>query len=126
MAPLKKMVDEGDIDINVALKAQDAVEVGEEPPNEEDAIKLAREMKSMSDPQRSKLVKEREQSPETTVDDSIEQARSSSKITQVIVTLTADAHKALQRFAKDQDTSQDEAAAGLIEEALKDRGFLEA
>lgn len=126
MPTLRKMVDDGEVDVRVAVRAQDAVDVGEKAPSDEDAVKLVREMKSMSDAQRKKLVKERKQSPETTVDDSIEQARSGAKITQVIVTLTGDAHTALQRFAKDQDASQDEAAAGLIEEALKDRGFLEA
>jgi ParB family chromosome partitioning protein len=126
MPTLKKMVDDGKIDIKVAVKAQDAVEVGDDPPKEEDAVKLAREMTSMSDAQRKKLVKERKDSPETTVDDAIEKARTGSKITQIIVTLTGDAHAALQRYAKDQETSQDEAAAGLIEEALKDRGLLEA
>lgn len=125
MTPLKKMVDEGELDVRVAVKAQDAVEVGDDPPKKEDAVKLAREMTSMSDAQRKKLVKERKESPDTTVDDAIEQARTGSKITQVIVTLTADAHAALQRFAKDQDMSQDEAAAGIIEETLISRGLLE-
>ncbi len=124
MPLLKKMVDDGDVDIKVAVKAQDAVEVSEEVPNADDAVKLAKEMTSMSGAQRKKLVKERKDSPETTVDDAIEQARTGSKITQVIVTLTGDAHAALQQFAKDQDTSQDDAAAGIIEEALISRGFL--
>lgn len=123
--PLQEMVKEGEIDIKVALKAQDAVEVGNESPKEEDAVKLAREMKTMSDPQRKKLVKERRESPGLTVDDAIEQARTGSKITQVIVTLTGDAHAALQRYAKDQETTQDEAAASIIEESLVARGFLE-
>ena len=122
---LKKMVDEGEIDIKVAVKVQDAAEVGDEAPKEEDAVKLAQEMTSMSDAQRKKLIKTRRDSPGTTVDDAIEQARTSSRITQVIVTLTSDAHTALQRFAKDQDATQDEAAAGIIEEALISRGLLE-
>jgi ParB family chromosome partitioning protein len=125
MPPLKKMVAEGEVDVNVALKAQDAVEVGDESPNEEDAVKLAREMKSMSGAQRKKLVKDRKDNPETTVDDAIEDTRTGSKIIQVIVTLTGGAHAALQRFAKDQDTNQDEAAASIIEETLIARGFLE-
>lgn len=125
MKPLQEMVEEGEIDIRVALKAQDAAEVGDETPNEADAVKLAREMKTMSDPQRKKLVRERKDSPETTVDDAIEQARTGSKITQVIVTLTGDAHAALQRYAHEQETTQDEAAASIIEEALVTRGLLE-
>jgi ParB family chromosome partitioning protein len=125
MAPLKKLVDDGEIDIKVAVKAQDAVDVGDENPSAEDALKLAREMGSMSDAQRRKLVRERKENPETSVDDAIEQARTGSKITQVIVTLTGDAHTALQRCAKDDGVTQDEAAAGFIMEGLISRGFLE-
>ena len=138
MEPLKKMVDDGEVDIKVALRAQDAVDVATPGPSDdlgeetvtttttaEDAVKLAREMTTMSDPQRQKLVKERQERPQTTVDDAIEQARTSSKITQVVVTLTGDAHTALQRYAKDEGMSQDEAAAGLIQEGLIGRGLLE-
>ena len=125
MPALKTMVDRGDVDIKVALKAQDAVEVADGGSDEEDAVKLATEMKSMSDVQRKKLVNERKERPSDSVDDSIEKARTGSKIIQVIVTLTRDAHAALQLYAKDQDMNQDEAAAGFIEEALINRGFLE-
>jgi ParB family chromosome partitioning protein len=125
MAPLRELVDEGKVDIKVALKAQDAVEVGDDPPKSKDAVTLALEMNSMSDAQRRKLVKERQDKPETTIADSIEQARTGSKITQMVVTLTSDSHGALQRFAKDQDVTQDEAAAGFIVEGLVSRGLLE-
>lgn len=124
MPVLKKMVDEGEVDIKVALNAQDASDIGSDPPTNEDAVKLAREMRSMSNAQRKKLLVERGKDPTGTVDDAIEQARTGSKITQVIVTLTGDAHAALQRYAKDQDMNQDEAASGIIEEALQTRGFL--
>lgn len=122
---LKKMVDDREVDIKVALKAQDAVELGDDSSNEEDAVKLAREMKSMSDAQRKKIVKERQKNPKSTVDDIIEQARTSSRITQVIVDLTRDAHAALQHYAKHEDLNQNEAAAGIIEETLKNLGFLD-
>ena len=128
MPTLKKMVDEGEVDIKVALRSQDAVDVDDDPPKEEkeeDAVKLALEMQSMSDAQRKKVVKERQERPDSTVDDVIEQARTSSRITQMVVTLSQDAHTALQRYAKDQDQNQDEAAAGIIEETLKSQGFLD-
>jgi ParB family chromosome partitioning protein len=48
MEPLKKMVDGGDIDIKVAVKAQDAVDIGTDEASGETpaeaAVKLAREM----------------------------------------------------------------------------------
>lgn len=125
MPALKKMVDAGNVDVKVALKAQDAAEVGDEEPKEEDAVKLASDMNSMSDVQQRKLVKERRDDPNITVDDAIERARTGSKIIQVVVTLTQNAHTALQRYAKDQDLNQDEAAAGIIEDTLKSLGFLE-
>ncbi len=125
MPELKKLVDDGEVDVKVAVKAQDAVDVGDDKPSADDAIKLARDMGSMSDAQRRKLVKERKDNPEISVDDAIEQARTGSKITQIIVTLTGDAHGALQRFAKDEGMSQDEAAASFIEEGLIGRGLLE-
>jgi len=125
MPELKKMVDDEGLDIKVALKAQAAAEAGTEEPNPEAAITFAKDMKSMSDAQRKKLVKERRENPETPVDDAIEQARTGSKIVQVVVTLSGDAHAALQQFAKEEKVSQDEAAASFIEEALISRGLLE-
>ena len=122
---LKKMVDDGEADVKVALKAQDAIEIADDSSNDEDAVKLAREMKSMSDAQRKKLVKERQENPESSMDDIIEQARTSSRITQVVVTLTRDSHAALQHYAKEENLNQDEAAAGIIEDTLKSLGFLE-
>lgn len=122
---LKKMVDDGTVDLKVALKAQDGTDLGDGNQKEEDAVKLALEMPSMSNVQQNKLIKERHDNPEITVDDAIERARTGSKITQVVVTLTQHAHSALQLYAKDQDLNQDEAAAGIIEDTLRSLGFLE-
>lgn len=125
MPALKKMVDDEGIDVKVALKAQDAVEIGDEEPKEEDAIKLALDMTKMTDVQRKKLVQERHDNPDITVDDALERARTGSKITQVVVSLTQTSHSALQRYAREQDQNQDEAAAGIIEDALRSMGFLD-
>lgn len=125
MPALKQMVDDGAVDMRVALRAQDAASVGDDNPQEEDAVKLAREMPSMSDVQRKKLIKERKDDPDVTVDDAIERARTGSRIAQMTVTLSHDVHTALQRYAKDQQLNQDEAAAGIIEDSLKSLGFLE-
>ena len=46
-------------------------------------------------------------------------------MTQITVTVTQDTHGALQQFAREEETNQDEAAAVLIQEALIGRGFLE-
>ena len=122
---LKKMVDEGEVDVNAAVKAQDASNDDDGNPDPEIAIKLAREMREMSGAQRNKFTGEIKKDPNKPVEDAIESAKAGSKVTQIIATVTQDTHTALQRFAKEEGTNQNEAAAVLIEEALIGHGFLE-
>ena len=122
---LKTMVDSQTIDVNAAVKAQDAATEGQGEPDAEVAVKLAREMASMTGVQRTKIVQERKEHPDRPVDDVIENAKTGSKVTQIVITVTQDTHIAIQQFAKEEGTNQDEAAAALIEEALLGRGFLE-
>ncbi len=124
VAPLKKMVDSGEIDIKVAMRAQDAASVEGEP-NEKDAVKFAKEMAPMSGAQQQKMVKEREDNPGSSADAVIESAKTGAKITQIIATVSSVIHIALQNFAKTEGQTQDDAAATLIEFALDQKGFLE-
>ena len=86
---------------------------------------LAQEMATMSGVQRNKIVQERKEHPDRSVDDVIEHAKTGSRVIQIVTTVTQDTHSAIQQFAKEEGTNQDEAAATLIEEALIGRGFLE-
>ena len=122
---LKQLVDDGKVDVNAAVKAQDAASDERGSVNSEDAIILARAMVRMSGVQRRKVTKERKERPERPVEDVIEDAATGSKVTQIVVTVTQDTHVALQRFAREEDTNQDEAAAALIDEALVGRGLLD-
>lgn len=125
LTELKKMVDDGVVDINAAVKAQDAANDDDGIPDAEVAIKLAQEMAQMTGVQRKKITKERRDHPDRPLDDVIENAKTGAKVMQVIATVTQDTHAALQKFAKEEGTNQDEAAVTLIEGALVDRGFLE-
>lgn len=120
---LKKMVEAGDLDIKVAIRAQDAAAAGGEEADADEAIKLAKELSSMTGVQQKKLVKEREENPDTPVDEAIETAKTGSKVTQIVVTLTAEIHRSLQNYAQNEGTTQDDAAATLIEEGLSGKGF---
>ena len=120
--PLKKLVDGGEVDMKTALRAQDAASVTGVT-NEQDAVVLAKEMKPMSGVQQSKIIKDRKLNPDMLVDDVIESAKTGTKVTQVIVTLSATGHSSLQSFAKEEGQTQDDAAATLIEEALQQKGF---
>ena len=119
---LKKLVDEGEVDMATALRAQDAASVTGTT-NEKDAVVFAKEMKAMSGAQQSRIIKERETNPDVPVDDVIESAKTGTKVTQVIVTLSSTVHSSLQTFAKSEGQNQDDAAAALIEEGLQQKGF---
>jgi ParB family transcriptional regulator, chromosome partitioning protein len=120
---LKKMVDEGEVDIKVAIRAQDAAAAGAEDADPKEAIKLAKELASMTGVQQKKLVKDREENPHAPVEEIIESAKTGAKVSQIIVTLTAEMHRSLQNYAHNEGTTQDDAAATLIEEGLTGKGF---
>lgn len=119
---LRTLVEQEGIDLKVALRAQDAASV-EGKFNPEEAIKLAKEMSSMSGAQQRKIVKTRHDDPERNVDDIIEGAKTGEKITSVVIHLGADIHRSLVTYASDEGTSLDDAAATLIGEGLMSKGF---
>lgn len=121
---LKGLVDAGEVHLKAALRAQDAATSrASTEPDPEEAVKLAKEMSGMSGVQAKKLVKDAADRPDTSTDELIEDAKTGGKITQIIVTLSGNTHAQLQRYATDEDTSQDDAAAQLIEEALSGKGY---
>jgi len=122
---LRKLVDGGQVDLKAALRAHDAASVTGEY-NSEEAVKFAKEMSSMSGAQQDRIVKKKVQEPEASADAIIESAKTGGKVVQVLVTLGQEVHKSLQSYAQAEGTSQDNAAADLISEALSGKGYLEA
>lgn len=122
---LKELVDSERVDVNAALKAQDAATDEAHDVNVEFATTLALEMAPMSGPQRKNVTRVIKARPERRVEDVVEDAKTGSQVTQIIATVTRDTHRALQQFAREEGTNQDEAAVVLIEAALVTRGLLE-
>ena len=122
---LKDVVDEGKVDVNAALRAQDSATDDYGEVNTEDALVLALEMASMSGPQRKKVAQDRKENPDKSVVEVIEDAKSGSKVIQVVATVTQDTHRAIQQVAREEGTNQGEATVILIEEALTGRGLME-
>ena len=122
---LKELVDDGVVNINAAVKAQDASEDDYGQPDADVAVRLAEEMQPMSGPQRKNVVRQRKENPDKPIEDVIENAKTGSRVTQVVATVTQETHRAIRSFAADENVTQDEAAAGLIEEALTGRGLLD-
>ncbi|MCY3710132.1 MAG: ParB/RepB/Spo0J family partition protein [Caldilineaceae bacterium] len=120
MPELKQMVDNGDVKLDTALKAQRASQM-----NADEAVQFALEMEPMSGAQRSAIVKRREKEPNVSADDIIEEAKSGGKITQIVVTLTSEVHSALGQYASIHQTSADDAAGMLIREGLYSNNLLE-
>lgn len=120
---LRDLVDKGDVDMNVALKAQDAASATGAY-NPEEAVKFAKELAPMSGAQQRKLVKERQEDPDRSADEVIEEAKRGGPVTQIIATLGAAEHRALQAYAKKEGIHQDGAAALLITDGLTAGGYL--
>lgn len=120
---LKELVDKGNVDIKVALKAQDAASVIG-PPSADEAIKFAEEMQKMSGPNRERLVEIRVNNPKKSADEVIDSAKTGARLVQLVVTLGETVHSNLQAYAKDEGTTQADAAADLIEEGLLTKGFM--
>ncbi len=120
---LKEMVDHNTVDLKTALRAQDAASVHGQT-NVEEAITFAKEMAPMSGAQQEKLRRDREENPDEPAEDLIEQAKTGSKITQIVVTLSDTVHRGLRQYADEEGTKQDDAAAGLLQEALQGKGYL--
>ena len=119
---LKELVDEGDVELKAALRAQDASSVWDNS-NSEEAVKLAKEMSPMSGAQQKKIQQELKEDPAVSVDEVIEQAKSGGRVTQIVVTLGQQIHTSLRRFAEEEGTSMPEAAAQLIENGLSRNGY---
>ena len=121
---LKTLVDDGSVDVNVAIKAQDASTTEEGDPNIEIAVQLAKEMALMTGPQQKNVVREVKNQPGKGMDEIIESARTGAQIVQIVATVSQDTQLAIRQVAQDESTNQDEAAALLIEEALMNRGVI--
>lgn len=121
---LKTLVDGGAVEIETALRAQRAASVTGHV-NAEEAVKFATEMSGMSGAQQRKIVTDRARQPDSVADDIIEDAKSGGRITQILVTLTADAHAALGQYARAARTNLDDAAGQLIRDALYREDLLE-
>ena len=122
---LKALVDNNKVKIPAALRAQEAASIGVDEVNAEDAQKFALEMSSMSGAQLEKMVETRKTDPSMSADEVIEDAKAAGQIFQTRVTLTSTVNSALERYARAEGVTKDEAAGTLIRDGLYVNSFLE-
>lgn len=122
---LKALVDSNEVDLKKALRAQDVTIThgGSEVPDPAEAVKLAKELSSMNGVMAKKLAKGAAERPDISTDELIEDAKTGGKVTQILVTISAAVHAQLKRYAADEGTTQDDAAATLLEDALSGKGY---
>ena len=124
LAPeLKKLVDDREVSMQTALRAQQAASV-RDGLNAEEAVQFAKDMTGMSGAQQQQVVKKRRESPLLPADTVIEDAKAGGRVTQVVVTLTSEVHGALSDYAQSHDTNVDDAAGMLIRDGLYVNDFL--
>jgi ParB family transcriptional regulator, chromosome partitioning protein len=122
--PLQKMVDERKVPLKTALRANKAAMADNGSVDVEQAVKFVQELKPMTGTQQEKVVKAAKKLKGQPFEKKIEVGRAQAQVTQILVTLGEDVHASLQQYAQDEGTTQDDAAAGLIETALNTKGYL--
>ena len=123
---LKKLVDSGEVELRVALDAQDAAtDSGTGNVNEENAVVAAKEMQQMSGGLRKSVKREMQKNRSKSVHDVVEDCKGGSGTVELKVTLSSNTKEALDSYKQKEDIgSEAEAAMSLIEDALTDKGFL--
>ena len=121
---LKEMVDEG-LDLQVALRAQKATTNSDGSNNPGKAETLAKEMKNLGGSQQRKMVQVAERNPGIPIEQIIEEGRTRAQIKTVSVSLGVSFSEGLDVFATEEGTNRAEAAAGLIEEGLTTKGYVD-
>jgi ParB family chromosome partitioning protein len=122
-AALQKMVDDREIPMKTALRARKAAMTESGAVDEKEAVKFAKELKPMIGIQQDKVVKAAKKLKGQPFEKKIEAGRAQAEVTQILVTLGEEVHALLQQYASDEGTTQDDAAAGLIEAGLTNKGY---
>jgi ParB family chromosome partitioning protein len=120
-AALRKLVDDGKVDLKTALKAADMAAIDETP---KDAVKYALEMSQMGGALQLRLAKVRKDNPDASADDVIELAKAAPKTTRITVELLSEHANSLSDYAKAEGTEAASAAADLIVDGLSTKGFI--
>ncbi len=116
---LQGKVDSGEIDLNTALKAQDAVANQEGHADSAEAADLAEALVTMSGAEQRQILREKSRNPEKSVRDILENFwKVNERDKQILVTLPEGVHKALRLKANEMRLTQDQIASRLICDAV--------
>ena len=124
---LKKLVDSGGVDIQTALRAQEALEkAGEVKPDV--AVTLTKKLKEMIGAQQKKVAQKVASGVATTVEEInelIEDVKKRPTLVELSVVLDQETSEAIVDYAKGQGMKQEDVIQSLIRDILKSMGYLE-
>ena len=123
--PVKDAVRAKDITMDAAIRGTQAAEAmagGEELADPQEVLAFARAMSGMSGVQQKTIVKGATADPDKGFDEVLDAAEENREI-QIITTLSKSAHASLQEYAAAEQTTQEPAAAMLIESGLESAGY---
>lgn len=120
---LQKMVDNKDIEVDLALKTQDAASASGTY-NEKEAKTLIDVLMKSDNALRNRILDLRKSNPDTTVEKIIKKAEEPVKTVTVKLTLGETLGGALRDYAEEEGADTTAAAEGLIKEALTSKGYI--
>jgi ParB family chromosome partitioning protein len=120
---VKKAVNEDQITMDAAIRATEACDPGGmDEPDVKEILEYALAMSRISRPQQDQVAIAKRSNPKSGVQEILDIAKENRQ-SQVVTTLSGRVHQSLQEFAKAEKTTQDMAAAALIEEGLDSAGY---
>jgi len=120
---LKERVDNKDINIELAMKVQDAASASGKY-NSKEAKDLISLLNTVDDPIRKKIIELRKKNPTVPLDKIAKKAEEPEKTLKLKLTLGVTLADPLRKYADDEDTDLNTAVEGFIESALQQGGYM--
>ena len=121
---LKKLVDDGDVNVDEALRGQDISELPDGSTDVEGAKRAALELKTFDRDQKSHLKEIEEEQPALSVEEKLEEAKKPRKTSKYTIIMALKYAEGLTKAATDMAKTEEEAAEALIIEGLARGGYV--
>lgn len=120
---LQKKVDDGAINVDLAMKVQDAASAGGSY-SERDAAELLGALKKVDNPIQKKILKLRKDNPGVPIAKIVEKAEQPDNTLKLQLVLGESLAGPLRQYAEEEGTDEKSAVESFIEDALKANGYL--
>lgn len=121
---LKARVSKNEINVNLAMKVQDAASASGSYSAQE-ATKLIKVLKTVDNPIQKKIIDLRKKNPTVPLEKIVKKAEEPDQVLRLQLVLGETLARPLRQYAQDEDTDERAAVEGFIETCLKDNGYLE-